>query len=51
MRAFGHAFQPQVILALAKFFASNLLFSHKDFDVRTSAIAMNPHTFRARHKA
>ena len=43
MRAFGHAFQPQGILALAKFFANKVLFS---FAVRTST-TMYPHRFSA----
>ena len=42
MRVFGHTFQPQGILAFAKFFASNLLFSLNVTAARTSA--MDPHT-------
>ena len=42
MRVFGHAFQPQGILALAKFCANKVLFS---FAVRTST--MYPHRFSA----
>ena len=48
MRAFGHALQPQAVLALAKFFANNVLFSYNASAMRISA--MVPRTFRAHNK-
>ena len=35
MRAFGRVFQPQGVLAFAKFFANKVLFSNNTFVVRT----------------